>query len=104
MAVSKKMPVFHAHGCIQCGSRYMDSCTTSEKNGTCYPCRSGVPNTFLTQGYLPIECCPSNIRRVFDPDELLRYRLAGPGPWFICRSCQRTFPHHIEQDQTQDQE
>lgn len=78
----------HYHGC-QCGRTYGDACTTPEKNGRCNPCISGIPSK-LARGREPTVCCLTNLRPAEKYDRE-RYNLAGPGPWWICKTCARQF-------------
>jgi hypothetical protein len=64
-------------------------CPNPRVNGRCAPCRGyPVPETFEI-AWAPRECCRNNVRQITDRDELLSHRLAGPGPWFKCKTCAR---------------
>lgn len=89
--VEKKIPAFHAHGCLQCGQRYMDSCDMGSENGRCHSCRTGKASP-LDSGRRPMACCRTESRLIDSPAILARYLLGGPGPWFLCQACHRTHP------------
>lgn len=91
-AVSRKYAAFHAHGCLQCGRRYSDACEVPLVNAVCTSCRTGQPVPFWDQHRFPAECCTIKSKPVTDVVILNSYALAGPGPWFQCRSCGRTHP------------
>jgi len=80
----------HFHFCAnaRCRLIYEDFCDTPETNRTCPPCR-GIRRAVWMQSRDPRECCTSNCRQVTNPDDLIRYQLAGPGPWFKCQTCAR---------------
>ena len=91
-----KVTGFHRHGCSVCGRRYDDSCDMPEENGRCRFCRGVAhPPTPWERSYAPQECC-RRLARLATTDERGSYRLAGPGPWWICqpgRGCARTHPY-----------
>lgn len=100
---ARRVPIHHAHGCLGCGRRYTDSCTTPLANGHCPTCRTGAPPTLLDRNHLPQECCRTVVLRedgtklaqsrlITDKDELNKYALGGMAPWFRCRVCSRTHP------------
>lgn len=85
----------HFHGCTECRGRYGDACTELQVDGTCNACRSGIPS--IDQSVrAPHGCCFNNVR-LCEKYDRERYKLAGPGPWFVCRTCARTFPARPEQ-------
>lgn len=90
--VSRKYSAFHAHGCLQCGRRYADSCETPKENAVCMSCRAGQPVPSWDLARYPQLCCEASSRMVTDVVVLNRYGLAGPGPWYFCHACGRTHP------------
>lgn len=64
-----------------------NGCPDPRRNARCAPCRGGALPAYDTTS--PRACCRNNVRQVTDRDELLSYRLAGPGPWFKCKTCAR---------------
>lgn len=88
----------HFHGCIECRSRYSDSCQVLKADGVCNPCRSGIPSG-RQRAWGPAACCLEN-SRLCEKYDRERYKLAGLGPWFVCRTCARTFPARPEQVRT----
>lgn len=87
----------HKHACTNpsCRLVYEDNCFAPELNGRCQPCR-GMRRTWVTNGRTamdPRPCCHRNTELVTDPDDLERYQLAGPGPWFQCLTCRRAHGH-----------
>lgn len=89
---SRKYAQHHAHGCLGCGRRYMDSCPRPAQNGSCFSCTTGKPMAHWDRSRMPVECCKTNAKRITDTAVLNSYSLGGPGPWFICRTCGRTHP------------
>jgi hypothetical protein len=77
----------HYHACINCRDRYPDACHTQDENGLCNTCRSGRQSIHSMAGGAQ-ECCRTN-SRVANKDDLEMYRLRGPGPWWLCRTCAR---------------
>ena len=92
-AKPQRVSGFHAHGCIRCRRRYMDACTDSTRNAACKTCRTGEPPARWDANRLPHRCCRTAGQLMIDRDEVARYSLGGPGPWWICRTCQRTHPY-----------
>jgi hypothetical protein len=93
---TRKLEGYHRHGCTQCGQRYDDACARSDVNVRCRICR-GSPHTLTPweRAYAPQKCCRSMARLATD-DEVERYKLGGPGPWWICspgHGCARTHPY-----------
>lgn len=41
-------------------------------------------------GIDPRPCCRVNVR-VTNKDDLKTYKLRGPGPWWLCKTCARQF-------------
>lgn len=80
----------HFHFCTDrnCRLIYEDNCVTPERNGRCQACRGVRRNNISVRD--PQECCMGMCVQVKDPDELKRYSLAGPGPWFQCKICRRS--------------
>lgn len=91
-ATLRKMAgALHYHACRGCGHRYSCSCTTPGTNGRCQVCREVRPQVrpLWDRSSDPAECCIDNCEQVTDTDLIARYQLAGPGPWFQCRTCKR---------------
>lgn len=88
----------HFHGCKDCRGRYYDACAELKADGICNPCRSGIRSA-RQLAWAPAACCFENSRPAekYDRDQ---HKLAGLGPWFVCRTCARTFPVHPEQVRT----
>lgn len=80
----------HAHGCLMCRLRYTDACGSPEMNALCSLCRGGQQRALWDQNSDPASCCETDCRKINEPEELMRYKLAGPGPWYRCRQCSRT--------------
>lgn len=90
---ARKIPNYHAHGCRQCGRRYMDTCKTPLENGVCMsPCTNGLEPPLWDRDKSPADCCRANSRLTTDNAVLNSYALGGPGPWFQCATCKRTHP------------
>lgn len=82
---------WHLHFCSNrdCRIVYDDyRCDDVTKNGRCHRCR-GLERPVWDASRDPHECCVGNCTQVTQPDEIVRYRLAGPGPWFQCKTCAR---------------
>lgn len=86
----KLRSVPHLHFCSDrdCRLIYEDNCNTPETNERCQNCRGTTRGLMVPRD--PQECCIGNCVQVTDPRELRRYSLAGPGPWFQCRTCVRS--------------
>lgn len=80
-------PHFHFCSDRECRLIYEDNCRAPERNGRCQACRG--QRRPLTATRDPQECCINNCQQVIHPDDLLRYALAGPGPWYQCITCRR---------------
>jgi hypothetical protein len=89
-ATAKYAKKQHHHGCKGCRRRYVCACSQPESDGRCNACISGRRSVY-TAAWEPQSCCLIDARPCdkYDRD---RYLLAGPGPWFTCRTCARTFP------------
>lgn len=81
----------HWHFCSnrECRLAYEDCCAQTEVNGLCQLCR-GAGSRAYAEPMDPRECCLDNCEQVLTTDEMLRFHLAGPGPWFKCKTCART--------------
>jgi len=90
---SRKIPVHHAHGCVGCRTRYMDSCRTPAVNERCIACRTGAPRVIWEADYDPRPCCRDRPVLVTDTETLNRYALGGSSAWWQCRTCARTHPY-----------
>jgi len=84
----------HKHTCAiqSCRLIYEDHCNAVALNERCPSCR-GKARTWHLQVWDPQPCCLSNCELITEPEELLRYECAGPGPWYQCRACFRTHGH-----------
>lgn len=82
--------VRHMHFCSDrdCRLVYEDSCTEPESSGLCDYCRTGSRSAYMPVRD-PQECCLDNCKQVTDPNRLVTFQLAGPGPWFQCKTCAR---------------
>lgn len=80
----------HHHFCSNrdCRLIYEDDCSDPGVNGRCHLCR-GVRRPTFYPIRDPQECCIGNCVQVVDTDRLLIHKLAGPGPWFQCKTCAR---------------
>lgn len=87
----------HVHPCYACRVVYMCNCTNPAVNERCQYCRTEgrLDHPVWEVGRFPKPCCTDNCRQVTDNDELIRYGLAGPGPWFQCKTCARSHPKPI---------
>jgi hypothetical protein len=79
----------HFHFCSEddCRLIYEDACRDVTSNGLCHLHRGGRRPVWVSARD-PQECCIENCRAVIGED-LVRYKLAGPGPWYQCRTCAR---------------
>jgi hypothetical protein len=82
----------HAHGCTQCGWRYMDSCQEKTTDGLCSHCRTGQPYGQEAENRRPRPCCPLYVKLVVEAEIKIRYRLGGACTWWMCQHCYRTHP------------
>lgn len=80
----------HLHACtnLDCLATYEDNCSCPAINGRCSRCRGHRVPVWET-ARAPQPCCVDNTAQVVRVEELLRYDLAGPGPWFQCKTCAR---------------
>lgn len=82
---------WHFHTCADRDCRVMYECygcDDATKNGRCHACRGlRRPTWDLIRD--PQPCCQGNCVLVTSKDQLVRYHLAGPGPWFQCKTCAR---------------
>lgn len=89
-AVAKLARKLHMHACPTCGLPRWCSCATPAVDlPPCTECTTGRRST-LVDGWRPIPCCESATQPATN-DERTLYRLAGPGPWWLCRRCARVF-------------
>lgn len=87
----------HQHFCRNrdCRTVYEDNCHEPQVNRCCTPCSKEVPGWGIRTGVAsrtwrwrePSLCCYGNCAVVTTKDVIERYKLAGPGPWFQCKSC-----------------
>lgn len=89
---------WHIHFCKNRTCRQTYECTglvdkktvcEARVNGRCHTCRGAAVRPWWCAARDPHPCCVDNVRQAHDREELLRYRLAGPGPWYLCKSCMR---------------
>lgn len=81
----------HVHCCIDCKRVYTDrkkGCANLGVNARCQLCE-GVRRPLWETAREPRRCCVDNTEMIVRLTDLLTYRLAGPGPWFICNTCRR---------------
>lgn len=78
---------YHFHACKECRLLYQDACAKPESNAICDDCR-GLARSFWEKARDPQPCCVNNTEMVVG-DDVVTYRLAGPGPWFKCNTCAR---------------
>lgn len=90
-AVNKFKNKLHYHGCDQCRLRYSCSCDMPGVDVTCSTCKGGHPESSWQAANKPRACCQENTRRANDADRDM-YKLAGPGPWWVCTHCWRQQP------------
>ncbi len=93
----------HKHVCENpsCRLLYQDNCFVPERNERCHSCKSLRRPWVYSDGlssYDPRPCCVNNTELLTDPDSLLRFECAGPGPWFQCRDCKRCHGHPCTED------
>lgn len=91
---------WHLHFCSDRTCRLVYECYACDdvaKNGRCQACR-GVRRPVYISARDPQPCCLGNCAQVTDQAEIVRYKLAGPGPWFQCKTCARChgWPCHEE--------
>lgn len=82
---------YHFHFCVNrdCRQFYEDyRCEDPSKNKRCHQCR-GLETPLMYEPREPRDCCWGNTEVVTRPENLIRFKLAGPGPWFQCRTCAR---------------
>lgn len=80
----------HLHFCSEreCRKVYEDCCLNPAANGRCHECR-GVRRPIWMSARDPQRCCQGNCAHVTNKATLRRYNLAGPGPWYQCKTCAR---------------
>lgn len=86
-------PELHYHACTHCRRRYPDACTSAGLNSVCPSCVMGRDSIHM-QGIAPRPCCHQHLR-VANRVDLKTYRLAGPGPWWLCGACGRQFGYDV---------
>lgn len=89
---------WHLHFCSSRDCRLVYECSgpviqmgtcNARSNGRCQKCRDQIRPIWVSSRD-PRPCCLNNVVQVLDRADLLTHRLAGPGPWYRCRSCART--------------
>lgn len=91
--VSRLRGGWHYHSCVDrdCRRVFADVCITPEVNGQCPLCRHGEETPEMAWR-APRDCCWGNCELVGTTSDWFKWLpLAGPGPWFKCRTCHR--PH-----------
>lgn len=82
----------HHHGCRACRRRYVCACETPADDESCSVCRSGRVSD-QAKAWEPKACCLEKpLKPITYAEDRKAYKLAGPGPWFKCPTCARTFP------------
>lgn len=82
---------WHLHYCTDRRCRLVyecHGCPDASTNKRCQTCRNHRRPIWVIARD-PHPCCRGNCALVTDKDQLIRYRLAGPGPWFQCKTCAR---------------
>jgi len=82
---------YHFHFCAdrECRLIYSDACGDPGSNGRCHLHRGGLRRPIWISSRDPQACCIGNCLMVGTTDQLVFYKLAGPGPWFQCQTCYR---------------
>lgn len=91
--LSKLAGGIHWHSCTDqdCRLVYLDTCVEPHANGRCDICKRGYDTPYMEWKY-PKDCCWGNTELLSPKDDWYGWlRLAGPGPWFKCKTCHR--PH-----------
>ncbi len=87
---------FHLHSCTSCGHTYGCSCTSPAVNGRCGDCRTDHGRPLWDRDRDPAPCCGRDqLDLLTRADDLKTYQLAGPGPWWKCRTCARVHGRDI---------
>ena len=89
IAVEKLAHRLHRHCCTTCRMTYTDSCDVPAENARCHGCRTDHGRALWDQNHDPQPCCVT-AQQILEPDEILRYSLAGTGPWYRCGTCGRS--------------
>ena len=79
----------HLHICRDgtCKSVYRCNCTDTIRNDLCKTCQ-GKRRPIWDVNLDHVDCCTS-LTQVTSNRVIEAYDLAGPGPWFCCRTCYR---------------
>lgn len=82
--------VRHMHFCADrsCRLVYEDSCIEPETGDLCPTCKGRERSAYMPYRD-PQECCLDNTKQVTFPPDFIRFQIAGPGPWFQCKTCAR---------------
>lgn len=86
----------HFHSCSRQTCRLLYSCRCEEPlvNGRCHEHRDlRRPSHDAVRD--PQPCCVENTFHVTSPEEIAAHELAGPGPWFRCKTCARSFGFRV---------
>ena len=89
-SVNKYIGKLHHHGCQTCHWRYTCSCVAPQFDRYCTDCKQGRPTSIMA-GVQPAACCTEDEMRLATRHDRETYRLAGPGPWWLCHTCFRQF-------------
>lgn len=81
-------PHFHLCSDRKCRLIYEDRCGTPRVNGRCQQCRGTSRANIAPRD--PVACCETNSQQVVTGDDIKRYSLGGPGPWYQCSICKRS--------------
>lgn len=89
-SISQLKGKFHLHFCAdrECRLVYTDACEDVRTNGRCHIHRK-MRRPIWVSARDPQECCIGNCVTVTDVKRLVKYGLAGTGPWFQCTRCAR---------------
>lgn len=91
---------WHFHGCTECGAFYSDGCDIPLANGRCHEHRSAPrPRPAWDSFHDPLPCCATD-SQVADNGVREARSLAGPGPWWVCRTCKHAIPYDPAQPAT----
>ena len=90
-AVNKFKDKLHYHGCGRCRGRYVCSCDMPGVDLNCSRCNGGHGDSVHTAALRPQPCCREHSREANGNDRDM-YKLAGPGPWWVCTHCWRQHP------------
>lgn len=89
----------HKHFCKNNSCRRIYQCYHCDDpfmNGRCDRCR-GMSRPIWIAQFDAHDCCVDNCKQVTTNEERKSAMLAGPGPWYRCRTCKRAhgWPHGL---------